>query len=228
VEARDDTPRLADEWRIEIALEEDQHGASLSKRLHALRLDDEARKRLGGSVVVTRDGRFMFIYARHEPSAVEAERVVRELMEEDDLAGEVKLTRWHPIAEEWRPAEEALPDDEMERLAEEERHQAAGAQERREFGDFPWQVLIDLPDRRRTLEFTARLRKEGLSVERHWKYLLVGADTEDAAVELGRRLEGEAPEGSQVGIRGNPDEMPLPAFIQLGSLEPGFLRDLGI
>jgi len=228
VEAREDTPRLADEWRVEIALEEDQHGISLGKRLHALRLDNEARKRLGGSVVVTRDGRFVFIYARHEPSAVEAERVVRELMEEDGLAGEVKLTRWHPVAEEWRPAEEPLPENEQEALAEEERNQAAGAEERREFGDYPWQVLIDLPDRRATLELTARLRKEGLPVRRHWQYLLVGADTEDAAVELGNRLEGEVPEGSRVGVRGNPDEMPLPAFIQLGSLEPGFLRDLGI
>lgn len=228
MEASGETPRLADEWRVEIALEADEHGLSLGKRLHALRLDNQARERLGGSVVVTRDGRSMFIYARHEESAVEAERVVRDLMEEDGLAGHVRLTRWHPIAEEWRPAEEPLPQDELDALAEEDRHQAAGAQERREFGDFPWQVLVDLPDRRATLEFTARLRKEGIPVQRHWKYLLVGADTEEAAVVLGKRLESEAPGGSRVGIRGNPDDMPLPAFIQLGSLEPGFLRDLGI
>jgi hypothetical protein len=228
VEAREETPRAADEWRVEITLEEDQHGLSLGKRLHALRLDNEARERLGGSVVVTRDGRFMFIYARHEPSAAEAERVVRELMEEDGLAGEVRLTRWHPVAEEWRPAEEPLPESELQAFAEEERRDVAGERERREFGDFPWQVLVDLPDRRSTLEFTGRLRKEGLAVERHWKYVLLGADNQDAAVELGKRLEGEVPEGSRVGIRGNPDEMPLPAFIQLGSLEPGFMRDLGI
>jgi hypothetical protein len=220
--------RETDEWRVEVTLEEDQHGQSLGDRLHALRLDDEARKRLGGSVIVTRDGRYLFIYAWHEQSAREAERVVRDLMDEDKLAGSVSLTRWHPIAEEWRSADEPLPQSELDKLDEERAHEAAGREETREFGDYPWQVIVDLPDRRSTLELTARLRNEGLAVKRHWKYLLVGADTEDDAIELGKRVEAEAPEGSRVGVRGNPDDMPLPAFIQLGSLEPGFLRDLGI
>ena len=79
-------PREADEWRVEVKLETDEHGSSLGERLRSLDLDDEARKRLGGSVTVTRDGTTMFLYAWHEPSAREAERVVRELMEEDGLS----------------------------------------------------------------------------------------------------------------------------------------------
>ncbi|HMA26312.1 MAG TPA: hypothetical protein VKO62_01665, partial [Solirubrobacterales bacterium] len=93
---RNEPPRSRDEWRVEVTLDREQHLDSLTDRLHELKLDDEARRRLGGSVVVTRDGRFLFIYAWHEESAQEAERVVRSLMEDDKLVGQVRLTRWHP------------------------------------------------------------------------------------------------------------------------------------
>jgi hypothetical protein len=222
------TPRSADEWRVEVALDEVQKGQSLGERLHALELDDEARERLGGSVIVTRDGDFLFLYAWHEESALEAERAVRRLMEQDKLSGEVTLTRWHPVAEEWRPAEEPLPETEEERAREEQEAELAGQSEHRATGEHPWEVIIDLPDRPATLELSAKLRREGLSVKRRWKYLLIGADTEDSAVELGKRLESEVPEGSHVGIRGNPEGMPAPGFLQLGSIKPGFLRDLGL
>jgi hypothetical protein len=223
-----ETPRGTDEWRVEVALDEEQHGQSLGERLHQLQLDNEARERLGGSVIVTRDGDFLFLYGWHEESAREAERVVREMMEEDKLTGEVSLTRWHPVAEEWRPADEPLPESEAARAAEELADEAGGRREEHESGEYPWEVVIDLPNRPSTLELAARLRKEGLPVKRRWSYLLVGADTEDDAVELGKRLESEVPDGSRVGIRGNPEDMPAPGFIQLGSLKPGFLRDLGL
>ena len=53
-------------------------------------------------------------------------------------------------------------------------------------------------------------------MKRRWKYLLVGADTEDAAVELGQRLEAEVPEGARVGI-GRIKDVPHPVFVMLGS-----------
>ena len=107
-----------DEWRVEAALEEDEQGRSLGERLRSLDLDDEARKRLGGAVIVTRDGPNLFLYAWHEESAREAERTVRELMEHDQLAGQVQLMRWHPVAEQWRPGDEPLPESEAEVAAE--------------------------------------------------------------------------------------------------------------
>ena len=94
-----ENPRGTEEWRVEVKLDEGQHD-SLGNRLRTLDLDDEARERLGGSVIVTRDGADMFLYAWHEPSAREAERAVRDLMEQDGLSGQVQLTRWHPLAEE--------------------------------------------------------------------------------------------------------------------------------
>ena len=224
----EEPPRSRDEWRVEVALDKEQHADSLTDRLHGLQLDNEARKLLGGSVIVTRDGRFLFIYAWHEGSAQEAERVVKNLMQDEKLVGQVRLTRWHPVAEEWKDAEEELPEDEAALAEEMREHEQEGSREAHRYGEFPWEVVIDLPHIRETLPLAKKLRDEGLRVKRHFRYLLVGATTEESAIELGKRLEGEVPEGSHVGVRGNPDDMPLPAFVNLSALKPGFLRDLGL
>ncbi|MBM3667907.1 MAG: hypothetical protein FJW90_10620 [Actinobacteria bacterium] len=223
-----DSPRATEEWRVEVHLDEDQHGTSLGERLKTLDLDDEARERLGGSVIVTRDGSSLFLYAWHEPSIREAERVVRELMEDDELTGEVQLMRWHPVAEQWRPADEPLPQSDTELLAEERADAEAGRREREATGEYPWEVVIDLPDVRSTRELGEELIGRGLPVKRRYKYLLVGTPTEEAAIELGESFQGKVPEGSHVGIRSNPHDAPLPAFVWLGSLKPGVMRDLGI
>jgi hypothetical protein len=222
-----DPPRSRDEWRVEIALDKDQHGDSLSDRLHELQLDDEARKLLGGSVIVTRDGRFIFVYAWHEESAREAQRVVKSIMEDEKLIGQVRLMRWHPVAEEWKDAEEELPEDEAARAQEMREAEDEGSREA-SYGEYPWEVVVELPHIRDTLPLVERLRGEGLPVKRRFRYLLVGTTTEDGAVELGKRLEGEVPEGARVAVRGNPEDMPLPTFVNLAALKPGFLRDLGL
>jgi hypothetical protein len=221
-------PRGRDEWRVEVALDEDHNGAKLSDALHHLQLDDEVRKVLGGSVIVTRDGRFVFIYAWHEESGQEAERVVKNVMQDEKLAGEVRLMRWHPVADEWKDASEPLPDDEAARVQEMHEAEHEGSEEAHRYGEYPWEVVIGLPHIRDGHELAKKLRGEGLPVKRHFRYLLVGAPSEDAAVELGERLEAEAPEGARIGVRGNPDDMPLPAFVNLSALKPGFLRDLGL
>ena len=103
-----------------------------------------------------------------------------------------------------------------------------GSEEAHHYGEYPWEVVIDLPHIRDGQAQAKKLRSEGLPVKRHFRTLLIGAPSEDVAVELGERLEGEAPEGSRIGIRGNPDDMPLPTFVNLSALKPGFLRDLGL
>ena len=220
--------RGRDEWRVEVALDEEHNGASLSDALNHLQLDNEARKLLGGSVMVTRDGRFVFLYAWHEQSAQEAEHVVKNLMQDEKLVGQVRLMRWHPIAEEWKDASEPLPDDEAARAEEMREAEEEGSTEAQRYGEFPWEVVIDLPHIRDGQSLAKKLRDEGFPVKRHFRSLLVGAPSEDKAVELGERLEGEAPEGARIGVRGNPDDMPLPAFVNLSALKPGFLRDLGL
>ena len=98
------------EWRVEINLDDEAHGFGIGERLRAHSLDDEARKRLGGRVVVTRDGPRVFLYAGSEAEAREAEAVARELVANDDLSADITVTRWHPAAEEWEDACSQGPD----------------------------------------------------------------------------------------------------------------------
>ncbi len=73
-----------DEWRVEVDLDDEQHGFGLSERLRAHDLDDEARARLGRRVIVTRDGSRLF-----RRRLEEAER--REAAEEGSYDWRVKI-----------------------------------------------------------------------------------------------------------------------------------------
>lgn len=107
-----------DEFRVEVALSEEEHGVSLGERLRTMDLDDEAQERLGSNAIVTRDGMHLFVYAGTIETAREAKRVVTELAEEDGLTAEVSMTRWHPVEGAWKDAEQSLPDSEEEKAAE--------------------------------------------------------------------------------------------------------------
>ncbi|CAN5638317.1 hypothetical protein BH10ACT11_BH10ACT11_19920 [soil metagenome] len=107
-----------DEFRVEVALSEEEHGVSLGERLRTMDLDDEAQERLGSNAIVTRDGMHLFVYAGSIETAREAKRVVTELAEEDGLTADVSMTRWHPVEGSWKDAEAPLPDSEAERVAE--------------------------------------------------------------------------------------------------------------
>ena len=51
---------MDDGFRVEVELDDDEHGYSIRERLRALDLDDRARERLGRGVLVTRDGPRLF------------------------------------------------------------------------------------------------------------------------------------------------------------------------
>lgn len=188
-----DSVERRDEWRVEAELEDADDDRSLSERLHALELDDEARERLADRVIVTRDGPRVFLYAGDEGAAREAERVLRELLAADELAARVSVTRWHPVEEAWKDASEPLPASEEERAAEHERRLASETREVVQEGEFDWEVRVELDSHRDTAELGARLEAEGLHVVRRWRYLLVGALTEEGARELAERVLAEAP-----------------------------------
>ena len=101
---------MSDEWRVEVDLDDEQHGLKLGERLRSLDLDDEARKRLGDRVIVTRDGSRMFMYAPTEAQAREAERVARELVAAEGLTADISLTRWHPDEDAWKDASIPMPE----------------------------------------------------------------------------------------------------------------------
>jgi hypothetical protein len=107
-----------DEWRVEIELDDADHGFSLGERLRAFDLNDDVRERMGGRVIVTRDGSRVFLYARSENDVREAAQVARGLIEEDRLTAELSVTRWHPTAQEWKDIGVPLPGS-PEEVAEE-------------------------------------------------------------------------------------------------------------
>jgi len=119
---------IEDEFRVEVELDADHDGLSLSERLRAFDLDEEARGRLGSQVTVTRDRSHLFLYAHTRESCAEAERVVREILAADEISASVVSTRWHPIAREWKDTDLPMPEA-PEEISAEERERAEHADE---------------------------------------------------------------------------------------------------
>jgi len=201
-----------DEWRVEIDLDDEEHGYGLGERLRAQDLDDEARERLGRRAVVTRDGSRVFVYTGSEREAREAERVARELVAADELTAEIRVMRWHPVEEAWKDASIPLPRTPQEEQEEASRKEEAEWQE----GSFDWLVKVALPGRSEAAELEERLSGEGFLVHRRWRYVTVDVVTEERANELGSRLREDLPE-AEVWVVASPDDVPSPAFVLLES-----------
>jgi hypothetical protein len=101
----------ADEWRVEVQLDDAEHGFPLSERLRALDLDDEVQERLGDRVIVTRDGPRLFVYTQSAEAAREAERIVGDVTAEDDLTVDMRVRRWNPVDRFWQDPDEPLTDE---------------------------------------------------------------------------------------------------------------------
>jgi hypothetical protein len=100
----------ADEYRVEIDLHESLHG-KVSERLRSLDIDDEVAERLGDRVIVTRDGEKLFVYTETGEAAKEAERVVKDVLDEEGLAdAELRRRRWNQAQLFWQDADEPLGD----------------------------------------------------------------------------------------------------------------------
>ena len=191
------------EWRVEVELDDERHGYSLGERLRALDLDDEARKRLGRRVIVTRDGSQLFLYTSTRAEADEAARVVQELAGAEELTADIRTTRWHPDEEAWRDADEPLPRTEAER-----------AEEREARTGHDWHVHVHAPAHSDAVALERRLREEGVTVERRWRYLTVDAVGEDEANGLAARIRTELPEAD---VEVEPSGLPDPLFVMIGS-----------
>jgi hypothetical protein len=114
----------ADEYRVEVDLDDEAHGHPFSERLAALDLDDAVAAKLGGRVIVTRDGSRMFVYAQSREAVDEAERVVKETLLEDGLFADVAKTRWSSADGAWvdvdASVDESAPAPDYADEAEEE------------------------------------------------------------------------------------------------------------
>jgi len=202
---------MADEWRVEVGLDDEPEGMSLGERIRSLDLDDEVKKQLGDRVIVSRDGPHVFLYSDTEAGARAAERVVRDILEAHRLTGTIAVTRWHEIEEAWEDASMPLPQTEAEIEAERERLEAAEEREAAVEGEYDWRVRASLPHRHDAIELEKRLSAEGLDVHRRWRWLTVGAPTEERGEEIAASITDYAPD-AEVWVEVNPDDLPHTPF----------------
>jgi hypothetical protein len=203
-----------EDWRIQVDLDDDEHGYSLSERLRALDLDDHARERMGDRVVVSRDGSQLFLYAATAEQADEAERIIRELVAADDLSAEISTSRWHPVEQAWKDPSIPLPSTEETLEDELERREVADEHEAKRTESWNWHLRVELPERGEAIALADRLESEGLRVHRRWRYVTVDLATEESARELADRLPATLPEGTDLTVETKP---PDPLFVFLGS-----------
>jgi len=185
-----------DDWRIRIHFDEPAHAHGLLERL-GLALGGEAaelareleRRRLA----VSFDEDDVFVYATTRAEAARAQDVVAAVLREEGVedAHAGRIEHWLAAEERWddEPREETWEAEELEH------------------GYAPWEVHVEAASHQEATELADRLEAEGRGVERRWKYVIVGAASEEDARELAKQLHGEALPGGEVvweAVPGNP------------------------
>ena len=200
-------PKLPDrEWRVEVDLDDEQHGYSLGERLRAHDLDDEARERLGGGVIVTRDGPQLFVYTKSATAAREAERVLRELVEADRLTADIGVTVWDEERDAWLDAEDGD-------VVEDPRAEAEGPE---------YFVLVESEDQGELEALAERLKADGRPVELRRDKLLVGSFDDEEVEQLAERLTREVGPNTRVQVRADIfSDLPTPGFLLFETRLPG-------
>jgi hypothetical protein len=193
-------PEMGEDWRITVDFDDEGNGTQLVEWLSARRLEAEERERLGGRVVVSRDGPRVYLYADDEAQARDAEGFVRAHLSSEHQPVDVSLERWHPVEQDWKDASVPLPETEEEVRAEHDRQQAREASESLASGHAEWEVRVSLPSREATDALADQLESEGLPVVKRSTFLLVGAANRDDAEALAERLRAESPQGARVEV----------------------------
>jgi hypothetical protein len=181
---------VAEDWRVTITLAERGETRRVLEALHEREVRQELRDELGGRVAVSSDGPTVFLYADTRRAADAAARALREVLDEEEVAAQPRLDRWHPIEERWEDATVPLPSSDDERRAERERLDAYEDATSVATGVAQWEVRLELASPREAEALADELQGEGRSVVRRSTYLLVGANDRDDAEELARRLGG--------------------------------------
>jgi hypothetical protein len=189
---------VAEDWRLTVRLEDGvAEDVLASLREHAV---EDAQKRLGGAVAVSADGPNLFAYADSREAVHDAESIISDLLREQGIQAVMAIHRWHDLEERWEDEDVPLPQTEAERQAEHERLEADEAAESQASGRALWEVRVELPSHHETRSLAHRLEKEGIPVIARWKFLVVGAESEDAAHELAEQLRAEAPAGAKLQV----------------------------
>jgi hypothetical protein len=199
--------RMADDWRVELDVEDHDLLHRALDRLRERGVARDARHRLGEGVVISVDADRIFAYAQTREQAQEAARVLAELAEAHHLAAQAAIAHWHPEEERWEREDVALPATAAQHEAEHERLEEDEAEESEQLGAL-WEVRIEFDSHRDALEMADRIESEAddllagytVSVVRHWRYLLIGADNEDQALEIAEQVRDQLPAGAELKV----------------------------
>jgi hypothetical protein len=189
----------ANDWRVTVRLHASHQVGSAVKHVSSHRVEDEVHARLGGRVVVgTGGGSELFLYTHTQDAAAAAQGSVRDLLASHGLDADYTVERWHPVAEEWEPADVPLPSTAAQVQAEQKELDAEETSESVSAGVAMFEVRVQLPAHRDAVALAARLADEGYSVVRRWRFLVVGANNEDQAAEFAAAIRHEAPAGAVI------------------------------
>ena len=177
---------MSDNWRIRIELPEETNAGTLLDRLGLDLGSDEARRLAkeleGHRLAVSRDDEVIFVYTDSQAQAERARKIVEAELADEGITAKIQVERWLPDEERWsgEPPQETWEEEEVKR------------------GYAPWEVRVELGSHADAEELADTLEQEGYDVVRRWRYLIVGAASEEQARELARRLHGEAEPGGDV------------------------------
>jgi len=195
---------MADDWRIKIEVEEEEHATGLLDRLGG-ELGTEARELAAElaahRLAVSRDGDTVFVYASTRAEAERAHGIVAaELRENGIEARTSSVEHWLDEEDRWddEPPGETWEEEELDR------------------GFAPWEVRVECSSRQEASELAERLEAEGYQPERRFQYLIVGTATREDADALAARLHGEVEAGGEVVWETSPAN-PFAIFGGLGT-----------
>jgi len=177
---------MNDNWRIRIEVGEHAHADTLLGRL-GLDLGSDEAKRLarelqGHRLAVSNDEDTVFVYVDSSVQAEPARKIVEAELKDEGIEAEVVTERWLPEEERWSGEP---PDETWE-------------EETVDHGYAPWEVRVELTSHEEADRLADKLESEGYDVVRRWRYLIVGAASEEDARDLAKRVHGDAEPGGEV------------------------------
>jgi len=179
-------PGVPDDWRVRIELADE----AARKRFAELLAEglspqgaDQAQALHGDHLSVSGDDANLFVYADSPTQAERAHAVILAELEHHAIVATTSgVEHWLADEERWdnEPVGETWEAEVTEK------------------GYAPWEVRLACSSRPEAIAIATQLEGEGYRPIRHWKHLIIGADTREDADALAARLHGEVETGGAV------------------------------
>ena len=177
---------MADDWRVRVELADKASRERFTQFLAeglSPQGADQAESLRGDRLSVSGDDANLFVYADSPAQAERAHAVILSELEHHAITATTSgVEHWLAAEERWdnEPAPETWEEEVTEK------------------GYAPWEVRVTCGSRHEAVDLATQLEAEGYRPIRHWKHLIVGADTREDADALAARLHGEVETGGAV------------------------------